>query len=286
MPNFYPFLPSRKFQIQLFLASMTFLFLGNPTFGCEKPLEGMDENSNPFSSISSSWFPSGFVGYPKLTVFEGKNIVILPVDFKSCYLQLGENPVENSEWSDLGRTHLKKSLEEYLMKKNLGNPKFLSLDEMTLPQQQNLNEAGLLLDLLHINSVRHLPKIPEKKVSDYSLGEELTSLYPEADVFVLLKGRYYVNSPGREAAAMGVTAGVVASTMASPFLGGATMAAVNSSAPGMMMAPNSVTISFFEATTGNLIWLKHELVSNDAFNLRNSEETERFVNYLMREFLF
>ncbi|MCA9463502.1 MAG: hypothetical protein KC590_15360 [Nitrospira sp.] len=257
-----------------------------PTFGCEILFEVGEENKTPFSSISPTWLPSGFVGHPKYSEFRGKTIVFLPVDFESCYLQLNEPPIENTEWSENGKTHLRNGLNEYLEKKNLTGLKFLTQDELTVSQQQNFNEVRLLFDLLHIHSRNHLPKVPEKSLSDYSFGKNLIDLYPEADIFVIIKGRFYVNSLGRNFAAIGVNTGIVAATMTNPILGGAVVGVVDSADPGMLKAFNSLTISFVEASTGNLLWLKHEFVEDGHFDFRDKEGMRRFVEYFMREFLF
>ena len=64
------------------------------------------------------------------------------------------------------------------------------------------------------------------------------------------------------------------------------MGVVGSADPGTLKAFNSLTISFVEASTGNLLWLKHEFVEDGHFDFRDKEGMRRFVEYFMREFLF
>lgn len=252
-----------KFQLPIIFAGMACLFLGNPVFGCEERFHSLNVNTTPFSLPSPSWFPSGFVGHPNISNFEGRKIVILPLDFTGCYLSMDEPPREIPEWSELGRIHLQKSIKEYLEKKKFRTPNVLSLNELTGHQQRNLQEARLLFDVLHINARRPFPKPSEKELTDYSLGKETADLFYSAEIFVLVNGHYHVNSPGRNAFAIW-----------------------QGSMSHLYFATTSVTIGLIEASSGNLIWLKHEVVSNDAFDLRKREDTDRFVTYLMREFLF
>ena len=176
---------------------------------------------------------------------------------------MDEPPKEIPEWSELARTHLRESIKEYIVKIKLQKPDMLSLNELTENQLKNLQESRLLFDVLNVNLRRPFPGSSEKEMSNYSLGKETAALYSSADIFVLVKGHYHVNSPGRDA-----------------------FAVWQGSMALLYVATISVTFGFIEVSTGNLIWLKHELVPNDGFDLRKREDTDRFVTYLMREFLF
>lgn len=244
----------------------------------------IEKNTNLVPSVENPkphpWAPS-----KNPLFFQGKRIVILPMNLKIYHITADEAPTVNQNWTTTAKANFQNAFKQYFARHGVPTVQFLNKETLSDSQQTNLQETFALFSSFPLENFKHGKEHFRLKISDFSVGEEISNLSPSSELFVIVNGHSPVFSTGRivrDIAIMTLGVAALGSSIIAPG------AAPNLGPIKMDLGTtqdrnpyNNISIGFINALSGELIWCNQEVVEG-GIDFRDPKHMEEYLDFLLR----
>jgi hypothetical protein len=202
-----------------------------------------------------------------------KSILLLPPKVNVYELSAGGIREKMDEWSDKATTNVVQALKLEIGDTSGSGLRILPIDSLVPEARVTYDETQALFEAVNASVLLHTYGESEERFSDkienfaFSLGTEVGTLVPGADLFLFVRGVDYKSTTGRQILKIGA----------------AVVGALFGIAPEIQGDPTQVSMALVDAHDGTVLWYNLNF-SGSGTDLREYPDAEEMVKNVFKHF--